>query len=423
MIDEVDEQTRQAERAAWERDRYAPLPIDPFGAMPQWASRLPGLGRDEPAPDPGYVFETMIVRPALGPVVFSVGFHNLAATHGTLVLQIAAKPAHLRTPPQPIETRSVALAELAATGGHVELDIVSRKNMFYAVSGYIYDETDAVAGGISVSLDRREESDPDWEVTGGGSDARFAKAKPPPLRPQPELVTATDPTLATPVSQPMTVRQFGERAFTAWMSTLGRATERSAEAWQDVYILQALRYYGAPTDGGHGFAIETIPSTLPAYLTRQGCSILAASVGAMPPQGEGSSPSDAMPPRDGVDRMQLEALTLPEELMDFEFLWTKGLPSTPGGREAFPHLVLDCMRCLKLDGIAVHIFDYEGMHAGQYRTKPTGLAYTRAEIERIALSLIAQGQEIAQLTFAADDQRRANRERPVPFGLIARRRR
>ncbi|RMB25759.1 hypothetical protein C8J47_3709 [Sphingomonas sp. PP-F2F-G114-C0414] len=422
MIDEADEIAREAERAAWERDRYTPLPLDPFGSMPQWASRLPGLGRDQPAPDPAYVFATMIVRPALGPVTFSIVFHDLVASHGTLVLQIVAKPAHLRNAPQPVETRSVALADLAANGGIAHMQVLSRKNMFYAVSGYIYDETDALASAISVSLDRREESDPEWEVSGAGSQVRFAKANPPPLRAQPELVTVSDPTLATPVSQPMTVRQFGERSFTTWMSALDSAPERTGEAWQDAYVLQALQYYGAPVSGGHGLGIETRPSLLPTYFTSQQCAILSASVSDTP-HGDDPDALGGVPDAEGVERIELNGLSIPEDIVDFDFLWTNGLPGVRGGREAFPHLVLDCMRCLKLDGIAIHLFDYEGMHAGQYRAVPSGLAYTRGEIERIALSLIAQGQEIAQLTFAADDQRRANHEKPVPFGLIARRRR
>ena len=103
-------------------------------------------------------------------------------------------------------------------------------------------------------------------------------------------------------------------------------------------------------------------------------------------------------------------------------------------RARFPQMLRDTMACLKPDGLAVHLLRYSGeigtSAAYHAATVDTGSehdaadhdrgSYCRAEIERMALSLIADGHEVAQLKFDVDP-RQAPGDRAIPFILVARR--
>ena len=110
-----------------------------------------------------------------------------------------------------------------------------------------------------------------------------------------------------------------------------------------------------------------------------------------------------------------EDLTIPMDLTGLDFLWSINAPT--GARERFPQMVRDSIRCLKLGGIAIHMLRY----SGEIGAPTTGSSsFGRAEIERMALSLVADGQEVAQLKFDVDTPDRPG-DSAIPFALIGRR--
>lgn len=409
---------------AWERDRYSPLPIDPFGAAPHLASRIPGLGGSLAPPNPAYVMESNPLRTAIGQIVFIVEFCDLQATAGTLVLHVLARPEHMKSVSTPVATIAVSMTDLVAHQGIACIGAVGRRNMLYSVSAELSDDSDATASAIRLSLNRREESDPSWRPRDAASKRAALPERGPALRDQPELISMRPPRLAAPVSQPMTPSQLAESIFAERLAELGLADDRSTWAWAEVMLLQSLRYYSALVSGARGLCFDRGVRAMPAYVAAHGGSMTIVRDG---PGTAGDAACDT-----GIEALTRPALCPPEtfagavhvataaaldsaeEVADYDFLWTVGLADTPAGKAAFPHFLIDCMRYLRFGGMAVHLVGYGAMDGAATH-------FTRPEIERMALSLVAQGQEVAQVKFAVAEIGMPEPGAPIPFAILARR--
>lgn len=419
----------------WERDRYRPLPIDPFGAAPHLASRVIGLGGDRAPPNPAYVLETNPVRAAVGPIVFVVEIDQLQATSGTLVLHILARPAHLKTDLAPVATIAVSMADLMAHQGVACITTMGRRNMLYSVAAELSDDSDATASAIRVSLDRREESDPAWQPRDVAARLAALPQRGPALRDKPELISMRSPLLMSPVSQAMTPRQFAEPVFAERMADLDRQGSRGEPgAWEDAVILQGLRYYGVLSSGApRGLCFDRAGRGLPAYIASQGGSITVVRdwPGAPPVEDLADALADLARPavcRPGVFEASVHlttaaALDRGDEVANFDFLWSKGISDTVAGKAAFGHFLLDSMRYLRFGGIAIHVIGYGATRgaAGEIGVGAKPSHFIRQEIERLALSLVAQGQEVAQLKFAVEEIGTPDVGAPIPFAILARR--
>ncbi|MET3713208.1 hypothetical protein ABIC65_003938 [Sphingomonas trueperi] len=417
----------------WERDRYLPLPIDPFGATPHFASRLTGLGGDRPPPNPAYVLETNPVRAAVGPIVFTVEIDQLRATAGTLVLHVLARPAHLKTDLTPVATIAVSMADLIAHNGVACIGTIGRRNMLYSVTAELSDESDATASAIRVSLNRREESDPDWQPRDVASKLASLPQRGPALRDKPELISMQSPLLMSPVSQVMTARQFAEPVFAARMADLDQQGGRGElQAWEDAIILQALRYYGALSSGApRGLCFDRAARALPAYVASQGGSMTVIRDGLGSQAGDDSGdglgplhrPSVCTPKvfESSVHLATAATLARGEEVADYDFLWSRNISDTVESKAAFPHFLLDSMRYLRFGGIAIHLLRYGTSQQANPAAGGGPIHFSRPEIERLALSLVAQAQEVAQLKFAIQEIGASELNAPIPFAILARR--
>jgi hypothetical protein len=414
-------------------DRLTFLPIDPFAAYPGAASRITGLGGEHPAEDPSYAFQSLDLYPAIGPVRFTLHFYQLAATAGTLTVRIQAISAYPGTLPILVKSEAVAMSDIVDQDGIFRIELMSRRNMIYRIGGTIEDETDASALALGLSLDPRQRDAPlpsadpvKMPVVVPGV-SRLEK-----LRQRPELATMQSPVFARPVSQAMTSAQSRDPLVSAWNQVLGLSGGSAIERWQNAFLLQTLHYYDIPTDAGFGLGIGK-PHPLPSYLAGRGCTILAAATQPSDlPEGdpglalEQLCQAELCPPRRFFDAVHLtlfEGLAIPAGLTGFDFLWSTDVPLDLAARARFPQMVRDSLSCLRPGGLAIHLFRYSGEISALPHAAPadaTPASYGRAEIERMALSLIADGHEVAQLKFAIDGPDRPG-DQQVPFALVARR--
>lgn len=411
-------------------ERLTFLPIDPFAAKRDAASRIAGLGGDHPGDDPGYVFQSLEIYPVLGPVRFTLHFHALAATMGTLTIRIhALSSAYPDTAAMLVETVTVPMRVIAEQDGIVHVALTSRRNMMYTIGGSIDDQTDASAMALSLSLDPREREAQQPCAKPGKMPAPVPMVAPIERRlARPELATMAPPVLARPVSQAITEAQSCDPLVAAWNGVLHQPGGSDAERWENAFILQALHYYGVATDAGSGLGIARHPGRLPSYLAARGCTILMAGTHHEDlPEGdpglalERLVQPDLCPPRrffEAVYQTLFENLAVPPNLTGFDFLWSIDAPDGTGARPCFPSMVRASIGCLRPGGVAIHMLRYSGEIGAP--ALAGSKSYGRAEIERMALSLVADGQEVAQLKFDVDKPDQPG-DRAIPFALVARR--
>ena len=410
-------------------DRLEFLPIDPFAAKRDAASRVAGLGGEHASDDPGYVFQSLDIYPALGPVRFTLQFHQLAATTGTLIVRIFAISAHPGTVPMLVKSVAVDLSGVADNDGVFSVEMICRRNMVYTIGGTIDDDTDASALALSLSLDPRERDVPlpsDGPTKMSATVPGVARIEN--LLQRPELATMRPAVLARPVSQAMTAAQCRDPLISAWNGVIRQSGGAEFERWENAFILQVLHYYGIATDSGSGLRISSKRHPLPSYLAERGCTVLAAAMRRDDlPQGDPGLAleqlcyADLCTPRrffEAVNLTLFEDLAIPPGLTGFDFLWSKDASVGPGARPRFPQMVRDSISCLRPGGLAIHMLRYSGEVGTPSHAAST--SYGRAEIERMALSLIADGQEVAQLKFDVDTPAMPG-DRGIPFALVARR--
>lgn len=389
-------------------------PIDPFGAMPDQASLIAGLGGREPSVEPGYVFAMLpvIVRP--GRAAISVRFDDLRADGGSITLDLAATPAARDGVAVRISSKLVSLTALAAGDGTVMMEFFAEPDQLYAVSAAIYGRHHVEATGIAVALIERGDADGEAEH---GSDGVGASVQPSELL---RLANLGEPSFVNPVSQPMTRTQLQSRACQRWLQELSVDSADDASAWTEAYVLQVLRRYGALAPGAHGLGINVGGQAVPALLAAQGCSVTVM---------EHDDRSGAFDPQAAFDRLSRPSLCADARLRsavqiagidmrapeirieNFDFAWSVHLTPTA----SFEHLFWFGLHRVKPGGLYVHICGYD-RHDGSDPRFPT-----RARIEREALNAISFGNDVAELKFrlpTADRPR--GRTQIIPYALIIR---
>lgn len=402
-------------------DGVEALPLDPFGAHPQWASRIVGLGGPEPAPDPAYLFETADSRPALGLNKAVVRFHDLVMTHGTLLFEVRVRSAVPGAEQVRLKTIPLGGGELIAAGGVVELEFESYRNAFYAIACAINGETDIAASGLSVALDRQAAPDHHaraWDWPAG------QKA---PRRPGTEaalvarVLTDLDlPTLELPQSQVGTPQQCHEPVFKSAMQLLYREPLGSLENWSLAYVLRAIDRFA--DDGPKrmmGFGEAQAP--LLSYFGGKGNELVGMRHAIDPPPldpgrelGEMRIP-ELCSERDYFDNVHLTVedvrQTNPTFHGRFDILWSIGANRLMTQAE-FICFVVNGLAHAKPGGLAVHVFDYIEDYDGEH-----GYALTRHDIERMAVLALSHYNDVARLRFihgVETPERRAL----LPFGMV-----
>lgn len=412
-----------------------PREIDPFDYFPARQSRIGGLGGHESFSDPSYAFHTHYQPCTPGPLTFKVSIRNLVATYGTLVLRVNVIPLDLRFDPKLAKTAPVPLPQLAESGGEISIEVIAKEGMLYALLGHVYEDTDADASAITVTVQQAANHGLSAGDLQGNEETRYRASS---TGGAPHLISGNPASLVKPVSQSCTPAQFGEAPYARWATLVEQDGDRRERVWPKVYILQALKVYGMLEGGARGLGFGDMGGgTLPATMALEGCSIVALHA----PTEEEALDRDFADQRI-CDRELLDQHVtarpapfgeIPGDLGRFDFLWSHMLfdrfASLPDVK-AFLERSLDC---LNLGGVAVHTFTL-GLTSNTGQADFTnGLIIPRDIVERAAVSLISHGHEVSQIRYdrAALKPPRWGRNRAlptavrdgieiVPFGLIVR---
>lgn len=401
------------------------LPLDPFGSRPLWASLILGLGGSQPPPDPGYVFLTIDCRPAVGNVTAKICFHDLKATCGTILIEVRVRSAFPGADYSRLQTVPVDLADLAKSGGVIEIGFETFLNAYYVIAGNINDRADIAASHVSITIDRRAtpaEHGKDWgwrtENRRTAKQRRDIASK---LIDR-SMTNLNAPLLDDPLSQPGTPLQCREDAFSRAMEALHREPEPTAENWSLAYIVRAIDRFGETRGGSRMLGYVQDQTPLLSYFASRNHEIVGMQHviddDARPDPGRALR-SFFMPALcDEADFFNHAHFTAgdirfpTENLRDqFDIIWSIGANRVMTG-EQFVHFAVASLANVKPDGLAVHVFDYaHGVEAAD------GPALSRHDIERMTALSLSHGNNVAQLQFRHGMPSLASGS-VMPFGLV-----
>lgn len=368
-----------------------PLILDPFGFIPDFASRVPGLGGPNQGPDPTYVFHTAYVPAARGPANFTVRFSDLQARLGTLTLRVHMLPDEPGAAARLVNSERIQLNRLVRHGGEVTVGFEGFRGVTYAVMGLIADQTDVQATAIAVTLDRPvdarelETSFAEVRATAFGNDAMMATAR---------MVSSKRPYLESAVSQACTAEQFNEPVYRSWLRRLGIPLDRTLEQWSLVYRLQVLDIYGLLQEGAVGLGMAAHDEPFVEALTK-------ASVKPVLPEP-------------GAERriFDMDPLYPPLDLVNFDFLWSCDAAATFDRGAEVTQFAANAMACLRPGGLAVFLFPTTGTPVAADGQRRMG----RTDLERLALTLVSRNNELAQVKLSGLGE-------GGMFGIVARKER
>lgn len=348
--------------------------LDPFAFFPGAKSRIAGLAEGGPCPDPTYVFHTLYVGAAHGPTSFTVRFEGLAASRGNLAVRVHGLAVKAGARAQLINSERISLEQLASQAGEITISFESIRGMTYAVVGLLADDTDARASALMVALDRPNMEREDAAEPCDSGPTAFGMAE---LQATPRLISLAEPTLAHPVSQRCTPGQLDEEIYSQWRRRLRVADGPSPKQWEQIFILQVLERYGFLREGSRGLGFTRANSPLLEVLAGYGATTATF--------------------HDRTTFAEGNIQEMPEDLMDFDFVWSVATLDDLGSVNAGFRFIERAMMCLKPGGLAVHASVLDLSPAEQLKTADEATAFRVRDIERLALTLISRGHEVAQL--------------------------
>jgi hypothetical protein len=359
-------------------------PLDPFAFFAGARSRIAGLAEGGPCPDPTYVFHTLYVDAPHGPASFKVQFEGLTASCGNLVVRVHGLSVKPGSRAQLINSERIPLKQLASQAGKITIAFESIRGMTYAVVGLLADDTDARASSLGVCLDASDISqDPaepiDIDPTSFSADK---------LEAVPFIISLAEPTLTHPVSQRCTPNQFKEDVYSHWLSKLGAIDGTDPKQWEHVFILQALDRYGLLRRGARGLGFSAADAPLPAIIASHGISVVTTDIASH-------------------ER---------ERAANFDFVWSASVLDKLGSVAAGSSFVERAMTCVRPGGLVVHTADLETSPAIDQRTAEETAVFRPRDVERLALTLISRGHEVAQLKLYAQAGDMSDRGKAIQSG-------
>lgn len=384
--------------------------LDPFGFMVGHASAISPLGGQERGPDPRYVFHTPYVEYRPGRVIFTLSFDKLHASFGELRVYVNAFVPGSGRDAVFVTSSRLDLADRAAVERGLSISFVGVAGASYAAYGSCPEGTDARAAGLTITAEEIDAPD----EAGGDTFLLPTSFEAPPLVLPPRLIAEDPPLFRDPVSQVITDDQLAEPECRRWLERLSNRPADDVDGWRFAFIAQVLDRYGMLRPGARGLTLGGGGVALGPTLAAAQCEAL---VGTMPPNHGASNfawsdlscrrlDAAGVPSGDGLP------LSLGEEPADrrgFDFMWTIGMAQLGYEAGHCGNFLCELMSVLRPGGFAVHMLDL-GPAEGE-----TKGSLPRAEVERLAVTLISRGFTVAQLNFGVEHPRVA-----MPFGLIVR---
>ena len=383
------------------------IDLDPFGFWPDVTSRLIGFGGDEPAENPDYAFHTLYISCGTGPIVFTVRFAGLQSQRGTLILRVHELPEVMGAHARQIAISQTQLTDLIRGDGTVSLPAAARAGAHYALLGFIYGDTVAVAEDVTIEVARRT---PDPNDPGRLTSFR---AEPGRVGTAPQIVGEREGTLVTPVSQLCTVRQVNEPVFGAILAQLGgQAPSPVIDRWETAFLARVLDRYDVARSGSLGLGIGGLHDPLAPWLVQHGCALVLTTPGEPPAELD-------LPP--SVEVRQLDPMAI-DGLAGFDFIWATRAGGVGGGdRQELLRFVEDALRALKPGGLMTLVVPIDV--APRATGDDAGPLIRRVDIDRLVLLLLSRGHQVAQLCPWGEAVAEANDAESLivsAFGLVIR---
>lgn len=384
--------------------------LDPFGFWPGHASLIRGLGGSEPAELPGYAFHTPYVYSGGDRLTFYLRFNGLAATAGALTIKVHRLRGKTRPKVDLVRKTVYPLADLS---GEIAIDIAAVDGDSYAIVGLLDRDAEASAAELWIDAERSDDGAPFGVALAAAQQRIFGEAA---TRGARALLSFDPATIADPVSQLCTSRQFDEPDYARWIERLGLGSVHlHRKQWEFVYILQALERYGAIRPGARGIGFGVGKERLPALLAAMGCTIVATDL----PTGDARAAtwSTGLQHSDGLSGLRCPELcddatfdarvsfrpvdmsAIPDDLTGFDFAWSscafEHLGSIPAGLR-FVERTLDCVRP---GGLVVHTTEFNLTSNGATIDRGDTVLFRRRDIERLAARLARQGHAVAPIKY------------------------
>ena len=205
-----------------------------------------------------------------------------------------------------------------------------------------------------------------------------------------------------------TQAQLQSPQFATWATALGESPQNMhRKLWEFCYITQALDERGmlAPGRRGLGFAVGLEP--LPSYFAARGCDILAtdldvseAAKGGWVQGGQHADARSALnkrglcPPHEFDARVAFQSLDmrrLPDDIGQFDFLWSSCSLEHLGNMGRGERFVYDSLRYLKPGGVAVHTTEYNLSSNFFTVTHGHDVIFRRRDLERVCRTVRDRG--------------------------------
>ncbi|WP_375394318.1 hypothetical protein [uncultured Sphingomonas sp.] len=220
--------------------------LDPFGFQPALASKVSGLGGNDPGPDPAYVFHTPYIALPEPAYELAFAFSDLRASGGALVIRVNAIADRPGAQAAMVATEQFRLPDLARRSGGARLRFDAGPARRYAVLGHFY--ADELASATRLTLELTPIVRPIEEAPSRVPPTAAAETN--------MLIVRRPPSLAVPLSQHATVRQQAE-------------AERSGNTkpWIVAFVDRVRAAYAIRTDAALA-AVGPIPADLAASLAQ-----------------------------------------------------------------------------------------------------------------------------------------------------------
>lgn len=394
----------------------AAMPVAAFAFWPTVASKIIGLGGDEPSPDPAYVFHSAYLDVAAGDVSCTLNFAGLIGELGVITFRINALPVEPGLQATTVNAWTGSLRDIAAAGGDVAATFQALPGFRYAVLGHVYGETDMRADRLSITFQTVQRSDAYREQLEKARKTVFGRRL---FRRANRMISNDPATLADPVSQTCTSAQFDEPAYAAWLRRLDLPFHKHRKQWEFIYILQALERYGMLKDGARGLGFGVGIEPLPAAMAAAGVTVVASDLGADDDRARDWSLSQqhaqtveqlrnpAVCPDAAFDRnvsfRPVDMNKIDTDLLGFDFVWSSCAFEHLGSIQAGLDFVRNSIGCLKHGGLAVHTTELNLTSNDRTVDNEGTVLFRRRDIEKLAVDLSSRGHFVAQLKYDLGD--------------------
>lgn len=199
------------------------------------------------------------------------------------------------------------------------------------------------------------------------------------------------PTLENPVSQLCTEQQCCSQVALDWCAKMGEQFRMHRKQWEYAYIMQVLKVNNMlqPDRRGLGFGVGSEPMT--AMMAAVGCKILATDLGDLDVKGSWGPVQlnhrglcSVAVFEEQTAHLEVDMREIPDNLQDFDFVWSCSSMEHLGGIEKGLDFVLESLKCLVPGGIAVHTTEFNTKSDFGTIESDDLVFFRRRDMERLA---------------------------------------